>query len=395
VSAGARHGPLHILVVDPYTEICGPHQVLARVIKQLNGSRFSFSAIVPAKGATYSHLQATGIRVQAMDGVDAMRRGSGVEGWSQLGWNGLRAIRPLARLVRAEQVALVHTASAPCWVGGVAARVAHVPSVYHVHDLTLGSTAWVGYVAGSILSLVADRILCVSKAAMDALPCPGLTRPKASVVYNAVDSKVFCPDSDSRQKVRTDLGLGENALLVGTFGALDWRKGQDVFVRAAAMVNASFNDAHFVVVGGDSPGAREDGYGQWVRELARQLGLQNCIHFLGARDDVPRLMQAVDLVVQPSRVDAGPIVPLEAMSTQIPVIATRVGANREEIEDQITGMLVPSEDEGAMARAMVAMLEDKACRERLGRSGRERVKERFALSKQAERIAEIYDDLIG
>jgi glycosyltransferase involved in cell wall biosynthesis len=394
VSIGARYGSVHVLVLDPYTEICGPHQVLARIVEHLNGRRFSFSAVVPAKGSTYSHLEALGIRVHTVDGVDAVRRGSGAGGWWRLGWNGMRAIRPLVSLVRDEHVDLVHTASAPCWVGGVAARAARVPSVYHVHDLTLSSTAAVGCVVGTMLSLLADRIICVSKAAKAALPHPRLTGSKSCVVHNAVDLQKFCPHPESRQSMRTQLGLGENTLLVGTFGALDWRKGQDIFVRAAALVSSSVSDVAFLVVGGDSPGAREHGYGQRVRELARQLGLHNCLHFLGARDDVPRLMQAMDLVVQPSRIDAGPIVPLEAMATQIPVVATLVGANPEEIEDQVTGILVPPEDQEAMACAIVSLLQDKACREQLGRSGRDRVQEHFDLSKQIRCIAKIYDDLI-
>ncbi len=118
------------------------------------------------------------------------------------------------------------------------------------------------------------------------------------------------------------------------------------------------------------------------------------IHFLGYRHDVSRLMRTIDIVVQPSRIEAGPIVPLEAMATEVPVIATSVGAIPEEVLNDINGILVPAEDPVSMAKAIETLINNPENRKCLGKSARKLVKNNFDLSKRSIELSKIYTSLI-
>ena len=384
----------HILVVDPYTEIVGPHQVLARLIGSLSNYGFRFTVVVPAEGPTYWHLKSTGARVNVVPTLRPLMRGLKPIDLLRLTLDNLQAINLIRRIICKQKVHLVHSATAACWVGAIAARLAGVPSVYHVHDLTLGKPKWLGIIFGYVMALTADKIICVSEATLNSLPLHSIIGPKAIVVYNAVNTEEFYPDPVRGQKIRREIGISPTVPLVGSFGNLDERKGQHVLIHAAARVVEQVLEAHFLIVGGESQHAKRNGYGRWLLHLVAEQGLSQRVKFLGPRMDVPDLMRAVDLVVQPSLIEAGPQVPLEAMATGVPVVATNVGGSREEIIDGITGILVPPGDPVALAEAIIQLLRDSKRRQRMGEAGRMRVKTHFELSQQARKIASIYKALI-
>jgi glycosyltransferase involved in cell wall biosynthesis len=389
--SGAR--PINVLAIDPYTEIGGPHQVMGRIVRRLAPAGFAFTVVTPSDGATYQDLKSAGASVVAMPEVIPLTRLSGLRGSTSIGMGWISATIRLVVLIRRLHIDVVHSNTPACWVGGLAARLSGRPSVYHVHDLTLGSQRLIGLAIGVALGLTADRIICVSEAAKQALPVPRLTRGKAVVIYNAVDTAEFCFRAEQRRLMRRDLGIPLEVPVVASFGGLERRKGQDCLVSAAAHVVKTIPQAQFLIVGGDAPGAKKDGYADMVRGLAKQLGLEQNVRFLGPRADIPSLMCGVDVVAQPSLIEAGPLVPLEAMASALPVVATNVGANPEEVDDGVTGVLVPVADPGRMAQEIISLLQDQPRRKQMGAAGRRRVEEHFELKKQAEKVAEIYESL--
>jgi len=384
-----------VLVVDPYNDIIGPHQVLARFIEKLAKRNWQFLVAVPSKGPVYEHLETIGVELCVLPGVEFLRRGMPLRHYIRAGWQGLVGTISLVRLIRSRKISLVHSANVNCWIGGIAARLAGVPNIYHVHDLTLNSSRLSGLSIGQAIHLTGDLVLCVSQAALRALPMLSVNQVKSTVLYNAVDPQVFYPDPSVRIQVRKELGLDPCTLLVAAFGTLDKRKGQDIFIRAAKLVADTVNRAEFLIVGPRSLGDRDGAYAGSLQDLAHQLGLAKRVHFLGARSDIPRLIQAIDVVVQPSRIEAGPIVPLEAMSSGVPVVATDVGANPEEVADGVTGILVPLGNHIAMAEAVIVLLENPLRREQLGKAGRSWVMQNFNLDAQSAKLDSIYSALIG
>jgi len=182
---------------------------------------------------------------------------------------------------------------------------------------------------------------------------------------------------------------------VGTVGSVDERKGLVYFLDACARLREQYPSAHFVIVGhGDGDGS--DVQSQYVRQLrvrASALALDGRLSFVAARDDVPEVMAALDVLVQPSLTEAGPLAPLEAMAMARPVVGTRVEGTAEEVVDGETGLLVEPRDGLALAGAIAMLLEDPQRRARMGREGQARVNRLYTLTTSANLIERVYQDV--
>lgn len=385
---------MRVLLVDPYRGNVGPRQVtlrLAQALSDLNVQVCLASPRFPMSAATQPSNHFELVRVP---GLDTLRRGLGPIGIGRVAFGWLRAIGTLVRIIRRERFDVVHSATPVCWAGGIAARICGVPSVYHLHDTNLTSTPWVGAILGAVLRSTADHIVCVSSAAMRALPGGLRTRRKASVLFNAVDPREFCPDWRARHSVRQEMGVAPSTYIVSSFGALDPRKGQQILVQAAALVRDDLEgEVLFIVVGDESLAGRRTGYKRRLVELSTEHRVSDMLRFIGHRQDVARLMQASDIVVQPSLLEAGALVPLEAMSCGIPVVATDVGGIPEEVINGVTGLLVPPGQPGALAEAVAGLLRDPQRGRNFGRNGRAWVSDRFSLFRQALLLYKIYAGL--
>jgi glycosyltransferase involved in cell wall biosynthesis len=384
----------HVLVVDPYKEIVGPHQVAYRFIKELKKNGWSFLVAIPSASPVYEHYKSIGIETRIVPGIESLRRGMTIFHYLRLAWQSIRAILFLNNLIRQEKIGLVHSVTINCWVGGFAARLARVPSVYHIHDLTLSSSRMMGVLIGLVLFVSSDKTLCVSKAALESLPLYSWNHSRASILRNAIDPTAFYPDPSMRDSVRSELGLRPDSCVVGSFGTLEKRKGQDIFIQAAVLVVTKVQMVEFLIVGSESTGYEGRLFYQKLKKLANIPELEGRVQFLNYRKDVPRLMQTVDIVVQPSRIEAGPIVPLESMATEVPVVATNVGAISEEVFDGINGILVPGEDPVSMAEVIIALINNREERKRLGEAGRRIVLKDFNLTQRATELGLIYESLL-
>jgi glycosyltransferase involved in cell wall biosynthesis len=161
-------------------------------------------------------------------------------------------------------------------------------------------------------------------------------------------------------------------------------KGLDVLVMAAAKIVARVPDARFVIVG-EGP-ERESALLQ-----VRQFGLENNFEFLGHRDDVPALLAEADLFVLPSRSEAFPNAVIEAMAAGLPVVATHVGGIAELVQQERTGVLVPSEDPEALAGAVLNLMARPEFANALGRTARQEVEREYSLSSMVARFEELYE----
>ncbi len=383
----------NILIIQPYKNIGGPQQVMYRIARQLHGERYHFSVIMPGDGPAAEQFRTLGIDVTFIPEATAFHRTINP---IQLLLFTIRLIVSTARVrayIQARKIDLVHSTTAQCLVGGCAARLAGIPSIYHVHDLTLASPKIVGHLLSRLVSLTGDRILFVSEAALRSFPLPPDESHKALVVHNGVDIEEYCPENPDRE-VYTEFGLDSSQPIVMAVGALERRKGQDILIRAAARVCQSIPNACFLFIGEVHPYSRKNGYEAEVKQLVIELGLTKNVIFTGPRADVNRLLCAADVVVQPSLVEAGALVPLEAMACGKPIVGTVVGGIPEEIEHGVTGILAPPNDPDALAKAILIFLRDEDFRKRMGAAGLRRVEQFFTVQKQSKAIASVYDELI-
>lgn len=166
-------------------------------------------------------------------------------------------------------------------------------------------------------------------------------------------------------------------------------KGVDLAIEALRIVKDEFGDATLVFASG--------GYDQLkpkLEEMARRLGLGENVEFLGRRTDVPDLLLASDVVVQPSRRDCLPYSVIEAMAAGKPIVATAVGGIPELIEDGATGLLVRP-DPGEIAQGIVTLLTDGDLTKKLGQNAREKYLANYTTAAMIDRYLGLFTALVG
>ncbi len=206
---------------------------------------------------------------------------------------------------------------------------------------------------------------------------------RVEVIPHGIDATKSGRGSD-RMAARAALNLPDGIPVVGVVARLDQRKGHDLLIRAAPLVRDRVGAVKLVMVG---EGPEEEA----LRQLARQLGVSDMVIFAGHRTDAQRLMNAFDIVAVPSRDEGFSLVILEAMTCEVPVVATRVGGIPSVALDGVTGLLVPSEDVSALARALIRLLENSKEAQEMGRAGRERARRHFPLETMLERTFSRYN----
>ena len=127
-----------------------------------------------------------------------------------------------------------------------------------------------------------------------------------------------------------------------------------------------------------------------LKEQAEQMAIGAHIHFLGMRQDVPRLLSVLDAFVLPSLSEGLSLALLEAMASGKPVVATRVGGNPEVVEDGQTGFLVQPEDARDLAADLVKLLSDPGMMQQFGLQGVERVRQHFSIGQMVDRYRDLY-----
>ncbi|GGH10909.1 hypothetical protein GCM10007036_07700 [Alsobacter metallidurans] len=182
--------------------------------------------------------------------------------------------------------------------------------------------------------------------------------------------------ADAREAARTEMGAGQDDILIGWVGRLDRKKRVEDFVRAAAIVAGREARTRFVVIGG--PDAFMPEYAAELKAEAASLGLQERLHFLGDRPDVPRLLTGLDIFVWLARGEGMPHVIAEAGVAGLPVVATPDNGVLEQIEPGVSGLFVPHEDPEAAAWAIRRLIEDPALGRDLGRALRRKVETAYS-----------------
>jgi glycosyltransferase involved in cell wall biosynthesis len=241
----------------------------------------------------------------------------------------------------------------------------------------------------AFLSKLADQVIFVSRASQAQHTLLGYSPEKGCVIPNGINVEEFISSDASRASVRAELGLADDAFLIGLMGRYHPMKDHANFLRAAASIAKQQPAIQFLMIG-----RGVDGENPILRGSIEDLGLTRQTHLLGERDDIPRLAAALDIFSLSSACESFPNVIGEAMACEVPAVVTNVGDAAWIVGN--TGRVVPPCDPGALAAAWNEMIDfGPAGRMAMGRAARMRVVEHFTLESVAARYDALYESVLA
>jgi len=392
-TTAARHAALYREAVGPAPER-RPRVVYVDHCARLSGGELALSRLVPElpvdahvilgeDGPLVMRLQEAGISVEVLP---LGRRARDTSRWrvrrrAALSLEGLEAavyaVR-LARRLRRYRPDLVDLNSLKaCIYGSAAARIAGVPTVWHVRDRL--APDYLPAAAIGLLHHVARRARAVvaNSAATAAMLPPDVA---ATVIHSPVPTE---PPAASGSR---------NGFVVGLVGRIAPWKGQDLFLEAFADAFPS-GGARAILVGAPLFGEQE--FERELHDRCRMLGLDGRVTFAGFQDDVASALDGLDALVHASRIpEPFGLAVAEGMAAGLAVIAPAAGGPAEMIEDGVTGMLYRPGDAAALAAALRIVAADPALRGRLGAAARERARA-FAPRVVAEQTMAVYRGVLA
>ena len=314
---------------------------------------------VCADGPLLADVRAQGLRVET---VPMARSLSPVAQW--------RALRALVRLIRAERPDVVH-AHMPIsgFLTRVAARACGVRVVaYTCHGFLFNQPGpWLRRAVAFAMEWVGGGLTDVytTVSMQEAQDARRLGIHRGAIgVGNGRDPALFRPDASARARVRHELGCPADAVAVVIVSRLVRHKGYPELLAAMRSVPG----AELWVVGE----RLASDHGASMEPLFAAAGLEGRLRRLGYRSDVAAVLAAADVFVLPSHFEGLPMSVIEAMLTGLPVVATDIRGPREQVEDGVTGMLVPVAAVAPLAEALRRVVGDAGLRATMGAAGRAR-----------------------
>ena len=376
----AREGPLRVCHVMSADLWAGAEVQLATTAAYLAAQPdVRLSAVLFNEGRLAAELRDLGVPVTVID--EARTSAAGI-------------VRSLTRCLTSLGVDVVNThRDKDTVLGALAALLAGVPHVVRtVHGLRepLGGWAAVKARAYDALERMAlrsvDVVIAVSDHTADALRRSGVRPARVTAIHNGIAPPAIRPPG-LPARIRRELGIGPDALVIGTAGRLVPVKGHDGLLRAMAVILRVRPDARLVVAGGGPLRATLD-------RTARRLGIDRACVFTGHRPDVRDVIAAMDVFVLPSLSEGIPMALLEAMAIGTPVVATRVGGIPEVVEDGVTGVLVAPGDDAARAEACLELARHRDRARRLALAAGRRVSEDFSRERCGRALLDTYRDVV-
>ena len=308
----------------------------------------------------------------------------------------LRALAKLYRFIRRGRYHVVHTHSSKAGVlGRLAAKLAGTPIIVHtLHSLVfhdyqprvVNRTWWAIKKACAPLT---DHYISVADAISEKAIAEGIAPPERfSTVYSGMELEWFLSFKGDRASTRRELGIPDQAPVVGKVARLFPLKGHEQLLDAAPRIAAAHPDVRFLLVGDGS-------LHEQVRARARAAGLEDRFVFAGLipRERMPAMLAAMDVLVHTSLREGIARALPQALAMGVPCVSVDLDGAPEVVVQGRTGYLVPPRDPVALADAVARLLSDEPLRARMGKSGRELVDPAFRAATMVDRIAALYQRL--
>jgi glycosyltransferase involved in cell wall biosynthesis len=236
------------------------------------------------------------------------------------------------------------------------------------------------YPIGFDLEVGTSQTICQT---LDARPFARLLRKEAHLCYSGIDAKMLERTTPINASGLPG-GVPTAKPRLGIIGRLSEQKGHTDLLDAMLIIRKTV-PAELLIIGSGELEAD-------LQQKTTRLGLADCVHFLGSRNDVFDIMPCLDVIVSSSWWEGFPTVLLEGMALGVPIVATDVSGSRELVTTDETGILVPPHDPARLAEAILWLLEDSSFAQTMARQARQRA-ERFTVQNAARKCAEIYQQI--
>jgi glycosyltransferase involved in cell wall biosynthesis len=303
-----------------------------------------------------------------------------------------RAVRPI---LEREQIDIVHSSYAWCHtMVAPAARWSGCRSVWFHHG-PMSASKW----QGALQLVPADLVLANSHFMMDRFSKTFHRARRMGVVHYGIDAAAFAPDTSRREQFRRDWGLDESTIAIGVVGFIDTWKGQDIFLKAAKLLEARRGKIRMFIIGGPRDGVAESRCVAFERELRRYVAenhLEDFVHFTGHLDVNAGPLDGLDIFVHAStEPEPFGMSILEAMAKGKAIVASAEVGPLELIEHDREGLLIEPRQPELLATTIALMLDDPCMRARLGRSAMEAARTRFSPAAAVQCLEDWYRKLPG
>jgi glycosyltransferase involved in cell wall biosynthesis len=402
--------PRKILYVHLGGEIGGAPLSMIQLAQTLPRSELRPVLVFSSDGPVVNHARELGLETRVVPFRDSFFYGAHIPFRPSMALKLLVTLRSTTRrferVMVEERPSIVHLNTSVLLQPALAAHRLEIPVIWHVREV-LGDLAPVRMLQTKLINRLSTRIIANSDASGE----PFVEGGKLVRIYNGIDTQLFRPGTpEERSTARSQLGLPDEALVVGIVGSVQAPKGHFLMLDALEQLRNRFPDVRLLLVAGGVPeGYAESWKGKVKRALrrpyglledllqrARSRGLLDRIHVTGYRLDVHRVLWAMDVLVFPSQKAEGfgrPIV--EAMAAGLPVVAVNVGASPELVLHSETGLLAPPGDSRALADAVGWVLARPDLRDSMGAAGRQRAVAKFSESTYAESVLSVYRTVLA
>jgi len=305
-----------------------------------------------------------------------------------------KTLLTLLRLFKKEKPDIVHTHTSKAGIlGRLAAWITRVPIIIHTPH---GHVFWghfrkifsaIFFIIEKIMEPMTDRFIALTKGEKKDYLKLALTRKeKIKTIHSGVDVGRFMDIRINVLDKKSMFGIPPDAIVVGTVGWLLPIKGPMVLLKAMEGVWKHYPDIKLVYVG---KGELEEG----LKDKAAEMNVTDKVHFLGWREDIPELMQIMDIFVLPSLNEGMGRVLIEAMASSKPVIGSDVGGVPDLVVPGVNGLLVPPGNAQELSGAILKLIKDKALRKQMGQQGKRRVAQ-FDISNMIDKIDRLYEEML-
>lgn len=368
-SPGPGTAAPRVVFVSHTSDWVGPTNSLTLLVRLLK-DRYHVRVFVPGRGDFTERLETEGIEYDTFPSLQK--------------WDVLRLRRAIRRwgadLVYANNT---HSSSR---VAFFASRLAGVPFVTHVRGMAWNQ-GWrrMGYLR------LANRVVAVSNA------CAASVRRFAGAerlvtVYNGIPAgKLTSGPPEARVRIRQELGLDADTLMITSVSHVMPRKGQELGLEAFARFARVQPRSRYVLVGRTD---RDPDFVASLRAQVDEMGLEDRVVMTGFRRDVDDILDASDVFLHTAVADPHPRSVIEAMARGLPVVAFAVDGVAESVVHEETGLLASPGEVAGLTAGLVSMAASAEQRDRMGRAGRERIRAHFTDEATADGVAQVIDSVL-